>query len=136
MLCPAPPKAHHPHSAVLFPSSDNSPASVFLSSPPEISLLKLHYLFLPKSNHNLGSFLIVLDTLLNLSHPSRNSPRTAPISSTSFTASPRVLPIPVFTDVPKFPSSKLGRGFLGAHAFLNALRVRGGAVVRLGAEPR
>lgn len=74
MLCPAPPKAHHPHSAVLFPSSDNSPpASVFLSSPPEISLLKLHYLFLPKSNHNLGSFLIFLDTLLNLSYPSRNS---------------------------------------------------------------
>lgn len=54
--------------------------------------------------------LIFLDTLLNLTHPSRNSSKTARVASTSFTASPRVLPIPLLTDVPKFPSSKPGRG--------------------------
>ena len=77
--------------------------------------MKFHYLFLSKCNYNSG-VLIFLYTRPNLIHPSRNSlPRTAPISSTSFTASPRVLPIPFFTDVPKFPSSKPGHGSVGAH---------------------
>lgn len=90
--------------------------------------MKFHYLFLSKCNYNSG-VLIFLDTRPNLTHPSRNSlPRTAPISSTSFTASPRVLPIPFFTDVPEFPSSKPGHGSVGAHGFpRNGEQTSGGA---------
>lgn len=77
--------------------------------------MNFHYLFLSKCNYNSG-VLIFLDTQPNLTHPSRNSlPRTAPMSSTSFTGSPRVLPIPFFTDVPEFPSTKPGHGSVGAH---------------------
>lgn len=58
----------------------------------------------PPTIFGLDLFLI----LLNFTHP-RNTSRTARAASTSLTAS-RVLPGPLVTDVPKFASSRPGRG--------------------------
>lgn len=110
-------KVHHTHTGCPSPNSLTRHLFAPFSQSSSLKFFFEILLLLPSQIQLQFLVLIFIDTPLNLTHHFRSSSRTALVASTSFPASPRGLPVPLFTDLPKFPCSKLGRCSLGVTRF-------------------